>query len=149
MAINRIKAELQIIFPAEVPVEIIDAIPETVDFNGHPEFLRTILSALEICSKKNADYTGGQASDHPLANFLMAQEFGINPADGLLLRMLDKWQRIKSFKKNGKLQVVGESVEDAFMDIGVYAFLMLTLLKTLKEQDNAKDVHSGTLPGKN
>lgn len=103
-----------------------------VEFNGSPYFIEAVFKAIEICSKKNADYT---ANAHPLANFLLAKEFGIDPVDGLLLRMLDKIQRIKSYKTQGKLQVGNESLIDAFMDLGNYSFLMIALMKYLEEQD--------------
>jgi len=99
-------------------------------FSGDPNYIKAIFEAVKICSQKNADYT---ANAHPLANFLIAEEFGINPVDGLLIRMLDKIQRIKSYKTQEKLQVENESVVDAFMDLGNYSFLMIALLKYMEE----------------
>lgn len=99
---------------------------KTVDCNHHHAYYREILSAMEIATEKNNDYAGA-IHEHPLANFLESQQSGIDPRQGLWLRMTDKIGRIKTFFKTGKLDVTSESVDDAFRDLGNYAFLMLAL----------------------
>lgn len=133
---DRIQGEVNFISGFDENGVILDIFSST-QFNGHPYLIEELFKAIETCSRKNADYTGGE---HPLANFLLAEDFGIPPTDGLLLRMLDKIQRIKSFQLHGKLEVANESVEDAFQDLGVYSFLMLVLIRVLKER---KDKEQG------
>ena len=46
-----------------------------------------------------------------------------------MLRMGDKMQRVKSYCKQGKLQVPGEGVEDCFYDFIGYSLIALAMLK--------------------
>ncbi len=96
-----------------------------IEFNGSAGYLEAVVNCIEIHTVKNTDYSGGGDNDHPLANFLGSQEIGIDPEDGILLRMFDKWQRIKSFKKNGSMAVKDEPFEDALKDIANYCLLLL------------------------
>lgn len=88
---------------------------------------------LELMRAKNADYTNGSG---PFANFEVAEDFGVSPLTGLLLRMSDKFQRLKSFSRCGKLEVTGEGVEDAFRDLIGYSYLALGMLKDSKGEGN-------------
>jgi hypothetical protein len=73
---------------------------------------------------KNSDYTGGSGVDDPFANFNMAAAMGVDPVIGILLRMGDKMQRIRSFVNDGGLKVKNETVYDACEDIVNYAILI-------------------------
>jgi len=75
---------------------------------------------------KNSDYTAGV--DDAFANFRMAEQMGLDPLAGLVLRMGDKWQRILSYMKQG-LVVENEGIEDAFKDMVGYSVLALGLIK--------------------
>jgi hypothetical protein len=81
---------------------------------------------LEIMKAKNADYTGG---GDPFANFKMIETLGIPAELGILIRMMDKIQRVRSFAVNGELQVKNESVMDALEDIINYAILCAGVIK--------------------
>ena len=83
---------------------------------------------------KNSDYTGGRGSTDPFANFKSSTVIGIHPVHGLLMRVLDKIQRIRSFVNDKELQVPDESVEDACHDIVNYAILALGMLKEEREK---------------
>ena len=78
----------------------------------------------DIMRRKNNDYTGGQGTDDPFANFNMSSAFGIHPALGVVLRIGDKLQRIRSFANDGALQVSGETIDDACEDIVNYAIII-------------------------
>ena len=80
-----------------------------------------------IMAVKNADYTGG--SGDPFANFRMTESLGIPAELGILIRIMDKIQRVRSFVEKGKLQVKNESVEDALEDIINYAILIKGMVK--------------------
>jgi len=82
----------------------------------------------DIMRQKNSDYTGGEKATDPFANFNAASVLGIDPVQGLLLRVIDKIQRIKSFTNDKKLKVSNESVEDACDDIVNYAILAKAML---------------------
>lgn len=94
------------------------------------EFVKkTLDETQELIKKKNADYTNGAG---PFANFDQAADFGVDPFHGLMLRMGDKFQRIKSYCKQGKLEVANEGVEDALKDLIGYSLIGLALLDEKK-----------------
>lgn len=121
---------------------------------------RTQLLALhdETCGKcraimlaKNNDYAGGRGNDaDPFANFKMAQSIGVHPVVGILLRMMDKMQRIRTFTLDGGLAVSGESVFDAFDDILNYAILgkglVMEQLDATAESPRGLEVHGVVAP---
>jgi Nucleotide modification associated domain 1 len=73
---------------------------------------------------KMHDY--GTAGD-PYANIRAAQEFGIDPWVGSILRGNDKMARIKSFIDKGELK--HESVKDSLIDLANYAIIALILFE--------------------
>lgn len=93
----------------------------------------TICNLSHTLARKNKDYTAG--SDDPFANFRSSSEVGIDPLLGVLIRILDKVQRLKSFALSGKLSVENETVEDSLMDIMGYACFMIGMLREKDERD--------------
>jgi hypothetical protein len=93
----------------------------------------TCEAARSIMEAKNADYTGGNEGDDPFANFRATEMLGIPAELGVLTRCLDKFQRIKSFVKNGTLQVKSESVEDAIQDVINYMILLKGIISERQE----------------
>ena len=87
-------------------------------------FINLILDLLELHEKKTKDY-GSIAN--PEANIYASSEFGIPPEVGIMLRMNDKFKRLKQFAKEKKLE--NESVEDSLMDLANYALLALFVRK--------------------
>jgi len=63
----------------------------------------TCKSCRAIMEQKNSDYTGGKSSTDPFANFNASSILGIHPVQGLLLRVIDKIQRIRSFTNDKEL----------------------------------------------
>ena len=82
----------------------------------------------EIMKQKNSDYTGGKNATDVFANFNSSVILDIHPVQGLLLRLIDKIQRIRSFTNDKQLQVSNESVEDACGVIVNYAILAKAML---------------------
>ena len=94
----------------------------------------TCKSCREIMEQKNSDYTGGKSSTDPFANFNASSILDIHPVQGLLLRVIDKIQRIRSFTNDKELKVSNESVEDACDDIVNYAILAKAMLMEERSQ---------------
>jgi hypothetical protein len=86
----------------------------------------TFIKCQQIIEAKNADYAD---DGDPYSNFRSAEIFGVHPATGILLRVMDKIQRIKTFIKKNELAVKEESFEDACDDIINYMVLIKGLLK--------------------
>jgi hypothetical protein len=87
--------------------------------------------------RKNKDYTGGDTATDIFANFNSAKIIGMHPVKGLLIRVIDKVQRINSFANDKKLSVSDETVYDACEDIINYAILAKAML--MKERKEKKD----------
>lgn len=94
-------------------------------------------------AKKNSDYTGGSQATDIFANFNSSKILNIHPVQGLLLRLIDKVQRIRSFTNDKKLSVPDESVDDACEDIVNYAILAKAMLieerKKIKQQKQKEE----------
>ncbi len=105
----------------------------------------------DIMAKKNNDYTGGKTAKDIFANFKASQILNIHPVKGILMRMVDKIQRIQSFTNDRKLEVPNESVYDACEDIINYAILakaMLTEERDFRSKlyDKIKKEYKNSLP---
>lgn len=83
--------------------------------------------------QKNADYTGISAD--PFANFRLSELEGVAPERGLLIRVQDKMQRVRSFLDQGRSFVEGESFEDAIHDIIGYMVLLKGMLLEKTQND--------------
>ena len=79
-----------------------------------------------IVEAKNADYTA--QSDDPFANFRLSTLEGVQPEVGLMIRLQDKLQRIRSFMRSGTLSVANESADDAVNDIIGYCLILKGLM---------------------
>ncbi len=93
----------------------------------------------DIMRTKNSDYTGGKDATDPFANFKCSEVIGIHPVHGLLMRVLDKIQRVRSFVNDKELQVPDESVEDACHDIVNYAILAKAMLIEARERERDEE----------
>lgn len=96
---------------------------------------QTFAEMQELIKRKNADYTNGAG---PFANFEQASDFGVDPFKGLMVRLGDKFQRVKSFCKQGELKVQGEGIEDALRDCIGYSLIGLGMIQQQKEQADAR-----------
>lgn len=79
---------------------------------------------LEIYESKDRDYSGNKK---PMENLRASEEFGIEAWRGVLLRMGDKYRRIKSYEETGTYHVADESVEDTLIDLSNYSILCALL----------------------
>lgn len=86
------------------------------------EFEKITKQMFETYKKKNADY--GNSFDD------LFDEFGMTSA---LIRMKDKYNRLKSITEKKDIQVKDESVEDTLLDLANYC--ILTVLKLRKNKD--------------
>jgi hypothetical protein len=84
---------------------------------------------------KNADYTG--TNPDPFANFAGVEDVDICATEtGFLVRMYDKFARIRSFVQKGVLQVKDESVEDTLIDLANYCILLAGYIRSKKKETN-------------
>ena len=100
---------------------------------GHSLFYELIEKMAKLHANKNRDYGNG----NPLGNFMTAEDLGIDPFLGVLVRMSDKWTRICSLTKQGQQHVKDESIEDTLLDLANYCLLALVI------KDAVKYTHGG------
>ena len=93
---------------------------------GHPKFYKLLEEIAELHSRKSRDYAG----DDPLSNL---RDFGWK---GVIVRLGDKWCRIKNFAEREKYEVKDESLKDTLMDNAVYSLLAWILYDD--EESNKK-----------
>lgn len=98
-------------------------------------FDTTTTHCRSVMEAKNSDYCGGKAgaAADPFANFRISEVIGVHPVLGLMMRMLDKMQRIKAFVADGELSVANETVDDAFDDLVNYSILGKGLMRDMRE----------------
>ena len=112
-------------FPAAIAKALLlDEYPEELK-DARDEFQKITDRMHETYLKKNADY--GSSFDD------LFDEFGMTSA---LLRMKDKYNRLKSITEKGQIQVKDESVEDTLLDLANYAILTVLRLRRDKEDSN-------------
>lgn len=88
-------------------------------------------SDMELLRRKGYDYAGEQDA---LTNL---REYGVH---GVIVRLNDKINRLKSIDRNGWIEVKTESVSDTLLDISNYAYLARVLLWEQKQKEE-DEVH--------
>ena len=81
---------------------------------------------------KNHDYA---TAENPYKNLEGVSRIGIEPWRGIVIRLMDKFERVEQYCTNGELAIKSEGMEDTFKDIAVYSTLAMILFR--KEQDEA------------
>jgi hypothetical protein len=92
---------------------------------GHPRFNELLIELSELHARKNSDYSG----DNPLANLKECENYGVPAWKGVLIRLSDKYSRIKSIVKKGSVSVKDESLIDTLRDQAVYSLLAIILME--------------------
>jgi len=99
-----------------------------MDRQEYFNFVKALFTDMEaLIHRKNNDYS---LVSNPFSNFEASLDFGVDPLTGLSLRMGDKFERIKTFCREGKLQA--EGVEDAYRDLIGYSCIALAMLAKRK-----------------
>lgn len=92
----------------------------------NPRFIELLDVMKDLYTKKNAAYAGLDTDD-PFKNFRFAENFGVSPFVGCLVRMGDKIMRVGNLIKNPNAEQVGESITDTLMDLAVYCLNAICL----------------------
>lgn len=90
-----------------------------------PNYDAIIKKAKSLCDNKNIDYAQTQ---EPFSNFEMVESLKIcDTPTGILVRMVDKIARIANLlKRNGKVAVKDEKLEDTMLDLINYSIILLS-----------------------
>jgi hypothetical protein len=106
------------------------------------KFHEIIEQIVALHDQKQKDY--GRDED-PFANVRAAEDFGLPGYVGALIRMNDKMRRLQKFVEKGEL--ANESVEDAFLDLAVYAVIGLILYQETIKPEPFEEVVSKKVAG--
>ena len=80
---------------------------------------------------KNHDYA---TADNPYKNLEGVTRIGIEPWRGIVIRLMDKFERIEGFCRTRELAVKDESIEDTFKDLAIYSTLAMILFRKEKNK---------------
>lgn len=109
---------------------------------NEPRVIQILQSCIDTYRRKASDYNHPTKHDSdPLSNFKVAAELAVPPYLGALVRLSDKWERIKTlvFKKIKKGEgpaVKDESIKDTLLDMINYSAIVLALIE--EEENEAK-----------
>ena len=92
---------------------------------------------------KNHDYA---TAENPYKNLEAVSRIGIEPWRVIIIRLMDKFERVEQYCSNGELAIKSEGMEDTFKDIAVYSTLAMILFR--KQQDDATQEFTETDRGK-
>jgi len=106
------------------------------DLPGHLLVYKNLGKIALLHALKNLDYGDG----NPLGNFKFSEEItGVPAWKGALVRLTDKWGRIKSIvKRENEKTYVDESLDETLMDNAVYSLIILAL-RAGEDKDIFKD----------
>jgi len=92
----------------------------------NPDFDDALEQLKELHDKKNQDYCG---SNNPYANLERVERIGVEPWRGVVIRMMDKFERLENFCRTGDLANDEEWIDDTFKDLAIYSVLAWLLLE--------------------
>lgn len=95
--------------------------------HGDPRFYALLKEIAELHASKSHDYA---PADNPLINFRQTDALGVPAWKGVLVRMTDKWNRIRQLA--GGKTPKNESLRDSLVDLAVYALIDVVLLDELE-----------------
>jgi hypothetical protein len=84
---------------------------------------------------KNHDYA---TAENPYKNLEGCERLGIEAWRGIVIRLMDKFERVEQYCVNGELAIKSEGMEDTFKDIAVYSTLAMILFR--REQDKQQEL---------
>jgi hypothetical protein len=80
---------------------------------------------------KNHDYA---TAENPYKNLEGCERLGIEAWRGIVVRLMDKFERVEQYCVNGELAIKSEGMEDTFKDIAVYSTLAMILFRRDQEK---------------
>ena len=101
------------------------------EFDGALDELKMLHDA------KNHDYA---TTKNPYKNLEGVQRIGIEPWRGIVIRLMDKFERVEQYCSNGELAIKSEGMEDTFKDIAVYSTLAMILFRKGEKKKSHYDL---------
>ena len=76
--------------------------------------------------------------NNPYKNLEGVERIGIEAWRGIVIRLMDKFERVQQYCVNGDLAIKSEGIEDTFKDIAVYSTLAMILFRKDQERTLAE-----------
>ena len=102
---------------------------------GHPRFYELLEQIADLHERKNSDYA---EDNDPLSNLRQCKQIGLPAWKGVIVRLMDKWDRTKRLTIKGEAAVKSETLTDTLMDTAVYSLLCIVLLEEAEEEVKLK-----------
>ena len=83
----------------------------------------------DIYKRKNHDYSG--EGEDPFSNFRECEDFNVPAWKGVLVRLGDKYSRLKNFAKKETLAVSDETIIDTLIDNANYSLIAAILIEEM------------------
>jgi len=115
--------------------------PDFLQLDPTDKFDRVIIEMVEMNRKKRRDYAADTdifSNFRDVAGNLGVEGFG--PAESAYVLLLTKVARLRSLRVNGRMaDPSNESVLDTFLDLAVYAAIVLALVKEATDDSTGTD----------
>lgn len=85
-----------------------------------------LIEARQLHIQKNKGYAGH--TDDPWSNFRLANKFKVSTAQGLYVRLSDKYSRLISLRTDANNDQVGEPITETLRDFFAYCLIALCIL---------------------
>lgn len=106
-----------------------------------PRVIEILQLCINLYKAKASDYNHPtRGGEDALANFKVSEELGVPPYLGALVRLSDKWERVKTltYKMNvtkTESAVKDESIKDTLMDMVNYSAIVLALYEEWEKKN--------------
>ena len=82
---------------------------------------------------------------HDAKNLEGVFRIGIEPWRGIVIRLMDKFERVEQYCTNGELAIKSEGMEDTFKDIAVYSTLTMILFRKAQGEGECRGLEGSDL----
>ena len=91
--------------------------------SGNHDVVEILQDMAQLHNDKNAGYAGS-SNDNPLANFYACKKYlGIGPFEGCIVRLCDKYERIRHLREDPNNNKVNESIVETTNDLIAYSLI--------------------------
>jgi hypothetical protein len=95
------------------------------DVRGNPRYLELLDYMRDLHVAKAAGYAG--EGEDTWSNFREAESWGVTTAEGVAVRLGDKYRRAQNVFRSPYLDQVGESLPATLVDLASYALILLCI----------------------
>ena len=94
--------------------------------------LKMFEDAVHIMKRKRHDYSG---FDDPFRNLRDAEFVNVDPLKGVMVRIMDKFARVRAFIEQGELLVNDEAIRDTLVDALNYTCILAAMIEEVMNNE--------------